>query len=482
MFNRCNESPVLVMENHSDSSCATLLVQDSLRRNSDPLSPDSSPTDSEPLRLGAQHGMLPDAQLKRRRKGKKSMSRRTGQTGTIVIAGNWYRVRWYMDVEDQEKRVQMSEKVAPLVFDKNGMPKPPSSEVKLRAREIVEKSGANSEERFNRVVLGRVTFRTQAKAYLHWIQNRDRRRIKDPGSVEGALNKWILPAIGDLLLSDVHNLSVKPLVDKMKRSLSARTVNKYVQYIGQVVASLRDGRTGEPVHHRQWNSAVMDLPVVRVKNQRRPTLRLDAINKLVRESEGKEQALYVLLAATGLRISEALALETKHFINDGRTIQICQQVDRRKPRIVEYTKTDAGTREVDLSTDVARFMQSFMNGKDGLLFRSRKGTPHMHNGLERRWLTPRLQAMQLDEKGMGFHAFRRFRKTWLRGERCQEDINNFWMGHQPQTMSELYSRMEFETARRLKEAELVGVGFTVPSVNYSKSSKISGSQAVEVAA
>ena len=63
---------------------------------------------------------------------------------------------------------------------------------------------------------------------------------------------------------------------------------------------------------------------------------------------------------------------------------------------------------------------------------------------------------------MGFHAFRRFRKTWLRGERCQEDINNFWMGHLPDTMSELYSRMEFELDRRLEEAEKVGVGFAVP--------------------
>src|SRR5213078_3530698 len=70
------------------------------------------------------------------------------------------------------------------------------------------------------------------------------------------------------------------------------------------------------------------------------------------------------------------------------------------------------------------------------------GTPYLHNNLEQRWLTPRVQAMQIDEKGMGFHAFRRFRKTWLRGERCQEDINNFWMGHQPETMSELNSRME----------------------------------------
>jgi len=75
--------------------------------------------------------------------------------------------------------------------------------------------------------------------------------------------------------------------------------------------------------------------------------------------------------------------------------------------------------------------------------------------------------MQIDEKGMGFHAFRRFRKTWLRGERCQEDINNFWMGHQPEMMSELNSRMEFELDRRLEEAEKIGVGFTVPSVEIA---------------
>lgn len=74
--------------------------------------------------------------------------------------------------------------------------------------------------------------------------------------------------------------------------------------------------------------------------------------------------------------------------------------------------------------------------------------------------------MGIDEKGMGFHALRRFRKTWLRGERCQEDINKFWMGHQPETMSELDSGMEFELKRRLDEAERVGVA------SRSQSSKL----------
>jgi hypothetical protein len=63
---------------------------------------------------------------------------------------------------------------------------------------------------------------------------------------------------------------------------------------------------------------------------------------------------------------------------------------------------------------------------------------------------------------LGWHAFRRFRKTWLRGKRCQEDINISWMGHQPKTMSEVYSCLFEELEMRLAEAEAVGYGFTLP--------------------
>ena len=386
-----------------------------------------------------------------------------------------------MDVEGQEKRINMSEKIAPVVFDRNGEPKLPSAEVERKASEIVEKSGANSEQHFNRVVLGEVSFRDQAKTYVRWAITRDREPIRDSSSIEAALNKWILPAIGDLPLGNVHNMTVKPLVTKMKKSLSARTVNKYVEYIEQVVASLKDGKTGEPVHPRKWDAKEMDLPVLKSKEQRRPALKVNAVNKLVSESEGDEQALYVLLAATGMRISEALALESKHFVNNCRTIQVYQQVDRDHPRIVNYVKTDAGFREVELCSAVGEYLQAFINLKDGLLFETRNGTPYLHNNLEQRWLTPRLEAMGIDERGMGFHAFRRFRKTWLRGKRVQEDINNFWMGHAPETMSETYSRLDLELDLRVAEAESMGVGFTVPLVPIAPScSKISEESEVEL--
>ena len=169
----------------------------------------------------------------------------------------------------------------------------------------------------------------------------------------------------------------------------------------------------------------------------------------------------MLLAATGMRISEALALETKHVINNGRTIMVDQQVEKDAPRIVLHLKTNAANREIDLHPDIAEYLRKYITGKTGLLFHTANETPYLNNKLEGRWLTPRLIKMGLEQKGMGWHAFKRFRKTWLRGQRCLEDINNFWMAHKPRTMSELYSHLYEELQLRRDEAERVGYGFAL---------------------
>jgi hypothetical protein len=54
------------------------------------------------------------------------------------------------------------------VIDKDGNPKPASQAVQRLAREIVERSGANSIEHFNRVVVGEVSFQDQTKEYLRF--------------------------------------------------------------------------------------------------------------------------------------------------------------------------------------------------------------------------------------------------------------------------------------------------------------------------
>lgn len=60
------------------------------------------------------------------------------------------------------------------------------------------------------------------------------------------------------------------------------------------------------------------------------------------------------------------------------------------------------SREVELFMAVGEYLQAFMKGKDGLLFETRNGTPYLHNNLEQRWLTPRLEAMGIDKKEWAF--------------------------------------------------------------------------------
>lgn len=415
---------------------------------------------SSPLQEDVEHGVHTNEPTLRR-KVRRSMSRRSGQSGALVKQCGWWRVRFRLDQLGTERRKQMSVKVAP---ESLRLSRP---ELRRRAREIVQNAGANSEERFNQVVLGEATFRQQTEAYLQNAVSRNRRPLRDTVSIEGALRKWIFPAIGGLPLGLVDNLSVKLLVQKMCASgLKPRTVNKYVEYIKQVVKSLK-APNGEPVHKRAWDAETMDLPIVEYAEQRRPSLKASAISELIRASNGQEQALYILLASTGMRVSEALAVETGHFTNGGRTIRVEQQVTKDCPRIVKYLKTCAAKREIDLHPDIAEFFRCYREGNSNLLFHTEPGTPHLYGNLEDRWLTPRLVKMGLDEDGMGWHSFRRFRKTWLRGARCLEDINNFWMGHMPQTMSELYSHLHEEIEVRLQEAERVGYGFNLPSAGLA---------------
>ena len=370
-------------------------------------------------------------------------------------------MRYWKDIPGRENRMHCSERICPI-FGPGLLSK---SARKRKAREIIQASGADSPEYLKEVVRQDtgITFREQSKKWLEHSQTRRRKPIGEShaATIQGALDKWILPTIGEIPLAAVDNLSVRPMVDKMAAALSPRTVNMYMEFVKQVVVSLTTPN-GEPIHSRKWNAEIMDLPIVKRLKQKRPSLKASAISQLIQESSGQEQALYVLLAATGMRISEALAVESCHFTNNGRTIRIDQQVQKDAPVIAEHLKTDAARREVDLHPDIAEYLQQYAAGKRGLLFHTANGTPHLYANLEDRWLTPRLVKMGLDEKGMGWHAFKRFRKTWLRANRCLEDLNNFWMAHKPQTMSEIYSHVYEELQLRLDEAKRVGYGFTIP--------------------
>jgi hypothetical protein len=69
---------------------------------------------------------------------------------------------------------------------------------------------------------------------------------------------------------------------------------------------------------------------------------------------------------------------------------------------------------------------------------------------------------KLKQPKAGFHAFRRYRLTWLRKNRVHADLERFWIGHENETVGDGYSKMKEDVTFRLEQAEAVSLGFTLP--------------------
>ena len=181
------------------------------------------------------------------------MSRRSGQGGHIEKSGNWYVVRFWMDVPGQEKRKHICARISPI----SGPGSFDQTRTRKEGKGIIAESGADTPECLAQAegIPSGVTFRQQAARWINHVQQRKRKPIA-PATVEswrGCLDVWILPNLGDVPLSSVGNLALKGLVGKMvKAGLSPKTVNTYSQVVKSVVASAVS-EEGEQLFPRKWN-------------------------------------------------------------------------------------------------------------------------------------------------------------------------------------------------------------------------------------
>jgi integrase len=396
-----------------------------------------------------------------KRTGRKSMSRRSGQNGCIQEDGNWYIVRFWKDVAGQEKRQRVREKICPI----SGPGKLSASERERKAKEIIATSGVDTVEHFEKVVQSNhgVTFRKQGAIWLTQMRNRRRKPVA-PSTLETwecALENWIYPNIGDAPLNSINNLLVKNLVTKMDASgkLGASAIRAYVMIVKMVVASAIDEQ-GEELYPRNWNHRFIDMP--QVKRPEPPAFTGNIVTGIVAAPKKKKhyQMLYILCAAGGLRIGEALGIDIENISPDCSTIKICQKAWRGN--IQDFLKTKNGKREIDLHSSVAAMLKDFIGERNqGLLFQSRKGKPLSQSNILRRSLHPILVA--LGQPKCGAHAFRRFRDTYLKNYTSTPlGLIKYWLGWAEEDMSGVYDKIRQDVEFRKEVAEKAGLGFELP--------------------
>jgi hypothetical protein len=67
---------------------------------------------------------------------------------------------------------------------------------------------------------------------------------------------------------------------------------------------------------------------------------------------------------------------------------------------------------------------------------------------------------KLKQPKAGFHAFRRYRLTWLRKNRVHADLERFWMGHEMRPLETAIAR-ERRWRIRSEQTETVGLDFAL---------------------
>ena len=349
------------------------------------------------------------------------------------------------------------------------------SERERRGREIVAKSGADTVEYFNKVVQqqkgGVATFSQQADHWLERLRNRKRKPVAT-GTIEDwerTLRRWINPHIGDCPISDVNNGVLKQLVAAMsKAGLSPKSIENYLHVPKMVVASVTDD-DGNQVYPRKWNHEFIDMPIVEQSEQNRPSFSPEIMTGLATYRHPREQMLFVLAGAGGLRIGEALGIEIdKHLSADRSTISVEQKA--RHGRVERRVKSVNAKREVDLHPAIARLLKDFVGTRtSGFLFETRNGTPLTLTNVLRRHLHPALKELgyvngHTGDHKAGTHAFRRYRNTYLRNETsCPKGLRDYWLGHAGNTMDDLYDMVKDNTALRKQKATEYGVGFELPA-------------------
>jgi integrase len=383
------------------------------------------------------------------------MSRRSGQNGRIEKKGKAFYARFWLDVPGQPKRTYKSVRICPV----SGPGNLNKFEQKRRLKEIIAEFGANSEATLREaeaVNLG-TTFKGQAERWLKEVQIRKRRPIKPhTASTWASYLKYLVSQLGEIPLCSVNNLAVKQLIATMAADanrFSPKSISNYVQVVKMVVASAID-KNGEQIYPVKWNHNFMDLP--ELGEQRTPTFTADEIGTIVSKAEGLYQLLYAVLAGTGLRVGEALALR----VDDVRDAVIRVQRSLWNG-MLHSPKTKNGLREVDLHSSLAQALQAHIGERtSGFVFINDAGGSLHQSNVLRRSLHKILQGMGREK--CGFHSFRRYRVTWLRKRRVPEDLLRFWIGHADKSVTDGYSKVKEDVEYRRVTRSKPASAFTYP--------------------
>jgi len=346
------------------------------------------------------------------------MTRRSGQSGTVVLKGDWWHGRYYVDVPDQQNRVRKSIAIG----HKKLMTKP---EAKRKLASMLNDLGVNNNSYLEKALEPVKTF---AELAAWWEENvSPMHKLSSQNSSHYILAKHLKPHFGTMPINTIGEGTVQEWISGLQKQgkLAPKTIHNMWKILKLVVGKAS----------RDWS---IRLPEVPETEQRFFTP--EEMQKLVYVAEGQYKALFALQFATGMRIGEVCGLHVEDLDFEENLVHIRRSTFRH----VEVTpKSKAGYREVDVDPTTMSIIKKFLGDRtSGRVFQSRNGTPIVSSNLNRYVLKPLCEKAKIPVGTT--HAFRHGRVSVLQQNGVPGDLVKRWVGHSSLKTTSKYSHFTKE--------------------------------------
>jgi integrase len=352
----------------------------------------------------------------------KSLSRRTGQNGSISVRNGAYRGRYLVDVPGVAQRVKRSV-VLGFVRDMT------KSEARRKLKHIIAEEGLNSptyvipsSECFSKCV------EKWTETYLSRLKRSTQRTMRYQ------VRKYLLPKWA------------RYPVD----SITAPAVNQWIGTLGHLSpVSLRGlVKTLQIILSRSLDAKQIHYPSRLKAKRERPCFSAEEMQRIVAAAEPSYKTLFAVAAETGARCGELYGLRVEDVDVTHGWIHVRRSVWDGE---MQSPKSDNAYRTVDVSQSLAQMIRVHLGGRvDGFVFQTGRGTPLRHSHVINKVLHPLLVKLGIPRCGM--HAFRHGRVSYLVENNTPVETIRAWVGHGSDQMVRLYTHLRPEYRKRVLAA------------------------------
>ncbi len=366
------------------------------------------------------------------RKAKRSMSFRSGQSGTVVKKGQMWHGRYYVDDASNGQRHRVS---VPL----GSVQKMKKTEAKRKLRTLIEELGLNADAHLEHTVAGAVTF---AKKAAWWRENiLPTYKPSTQEAMGSHLDKYLLPCFGTLTMSTVTEERVQELVASMMqmthkwpngvtRKISPKTIRNVIGVLQLIV--------GEKV----WSEWNISLPEIPIREQR--YFSREEMRRIVATAKGQWKVMFALLATTAMRCGELFGLHVEDLDLENGRVYIRRSVWNGQEVSV---KTKRGYRVVYIEAEMCDLLKAHLNGRTtGRVFQTSRGTPFCKSNVRRK-LRSILSTLKIPMGGL--HALRHGRISDLQEHGVPGDLIKESVGHADLEMTANYTHFRADFRKQV---------------------------------